>query len=148
MDDDEPDYPVYPEPPRRPDGRSMGPDPERTSGFYEVINVADRAAAYSSIYYWFVGEVIADLLDRLKSDEVKGKWGQDFVIWRDGRILAVLHEPMDDEQVKVHLFNEDRNDPGGTDHRHLPGWPTREQWIERGRGDLWFDRDNPENPAR
>ena len=54
--------------------------------------------------------------------------------------MSVLHQPMDDAHLKVILFN----DPiGGKVHDPLPCWPTYEEWIKSGRGDLWkTDKDN------
>lgn len=138
---------VVPEPPRRPDGRSMGFDPSRAGGFYRVFHDADLIAAYNAVYFYSVDEVLVDLIDRIRAEGDKRSGRDDFAVWRDGRLLAAIHGPVDGDDKKIVRFTEERNDPGGTDHRCLPGWPTRGQWIESGRGSLWFDRLNPENPA-
>jgi hypothetical protein len=144
---DKDSYAIFPAYPDDKFGRAMAKVAGYASGYYRVVNETALAAVYNSIYYRSVGEVIADLMDRIKTEEVGGKWGADFAIWTDGRILAVLHEPWEGEQLKVVRFTEEDNDPGGTHHAYARGWPTREQWIESGRGPLWFDGDNPENPA-
>jgi hypothetical protein len=60
------------------------------------------------------------------------------VIWSDGRIMAVIHQPMDGHEQKLFLFNEPRNDPiAGRVIAPMPNWPTYEEWIESGRGELW-----------
>ena len=33
------------------------------------------------------------------------------VVWSDGRIMAVIHQPIDGGQQKLFLFNDARNDP-------------------------------------
>ncbi len=128
-------------------GQAMAKFGSYASGYYRVVNETALAAVYNSIYYHSVGEVIADLLERIKTEEVKGKWGSDFAIWTDGRILAVLHEPWEGEQLKVVRFTEENNDPGGAHHAHMRGWPTRDQWLASGKGPLWFDENNPDNPT-
>jgi hypothetical protein len=64
------------------------------------------------------------------------------VIWCDGRVMAVIHQPMDGHEQKLFLFNEPRNDPiAGREIDPMPNWPTNEEWVESGRGDLWKTRE-------
>ncbi len=140
---------VFPTPPRFPNGKSMEIYDGEQGGYYHVFNEGELAAAYNLMYFHSVEEVIIDLLDRIKTEEVKGKWGSDFVIWFSGRVLAVLHEPMVGTRLQVVRFTEERNDPGspGPHHIHRPGWPTYEQWVDSGKGPLWYDEHNRENPV-
>lgn len=143
-------YTCFPDPPRHPNGEIKGPDYGWGGGGYRVLNDADMVAVYIPIYYRSTDEVIPDLIKRLKAEEIKGKWSGDFVIWHAGRIRAVLRESMTSTRPRwsVIRFTTRRRVARADDaHKHAPGWPTRQQWIASGKGPLWFDKDNPENPA-
>ena len=82
-------------------------------------------------------EVVADFQELIQAG-FEGVWSDDYVIWCDGRIMAVIHRSMDREEQKLFLFNEPHNDPiAGRAIDPMPYWPTYEEWVESGRGDLW-----------
>jgi hypothetical protein len=57
--------------------------------------------------------------------------------------MAALHQPMDEEHIRIVTFNTPHNDPvGGFRIRPLPYWPTYEEWVQSGRGDLWRTEDD------
>ena len=69
---------------------------------------------------------------------LEGVWSDDYAVWCDGRIMAVIHRSMDREEQKLILFNESQSDPiARRAIDPMPYWPTYEEWVERGRGDLW-----------
>ena len=122
------------------------PHPEKTSdwglehldGIYIVMQKGDPVVAYHSTYFRSTNEVVADLIDLIHGG-LKGPWGEDYVVWCSGRVMAVIHQPMDQFHQRVVLFNDPRNDPvGGRNVVPWPCWPTYEEWVERGRGDLWL----------
>jgi hypothetical protein len=60
------------------------------------------------------------------------------VIWCDGRIMAVIHQPMDGREQKLFLFNEARNDPiAWREIAPMPNWPTFAKWVASGQGEFW-----------
>jgi hypothetical protein len=106
-------------------------------GVYLVMQRGDVVAIYNGVYFRSTNEVIADL-EQLIQAGFEGTWSDDYVIWCDGRIMAVIHQPLDGGQQKLFLFNEARNDPiAGRVIDPMPCWPTFEEWVESGRGDLW-----------
>jgi hypothetical protein len=125
-------------------GKPCGPD-VGDAVYYEVCQHDATVAAYHSVYYRSIKAVVADLLERMERQEIEGPWGSDYVVWRSGRVMAVIHQKMTGKQTKVDLFREPRNDPGRP--RPYPGWPTYEHWVASGRGPLWYDPSNPENPS-
>ena len=69
-------------------------------------------------------EVVADFLELIQAG-FEGVWTDDYVVWCLGRIVAVIHQPMDGREQKVFLFNEERNDPiAGRVIEPMPFWPT------------------------
>jgi hypothetical protein len=138
-----------PPPPQYPNGDRMGPDARSSySGYYLVTQQDEVLSAYNSIYYRSTNHIVADLLDRVNREDVSDIWGEDYVIWRDGRVMAAIHQRRNDEAKNVTLFNDPGNDPGAAHHSPLPGWPTYEQWVESSKGPLWYDPSNYQNSAR
>ena len=114
--------------------RQMAPN---QAGVYLVMQRADVVAIYNGVYFRSTNDVVADLEELIKTG-FEGVWSDDYVIWSDGRIMAVIHKPMDGSQQKLFLFNDPRNDPiGGRAIDPMPFWPTYEEWVESGKGDLW-----------
>jgi hypothetical protein len=106
-------------------------------GVYLVMQRGDLVAIYNGVYFRSTNEVVADLVEWIDAG-LEGVWSDDYVIWSDGRIMAVIHQPMDGSQQKLFLFNDARNDPiGGRALDPQPFWPTYEEWVDNGRGDLW-----------
>ena len=102
-----------------------------------MMQRAAVVAIYNGVYFRSTNEVVADLEELIKTG-FEGVWSDDYVIWSDGRIMAVIHKPMDGSQQKLFLFNDPRNDPiGGRAIDPMPFWPTYEEWVESGKGDLW-----------
>jgi hypothetical protein len=94
-------------------------------------------AAYNPVYFRSINEVVGDLLDLIKAG-LEGPWGEDYVVWCSSRVMAVIHQLMDEPRQRVVLFNDPRNDPiAGRTVRPWPYWPTYEEWVESGCGDLW-----------
>ena len=106
-------------------------------GVYLVVQGSDVVAIYNGVYFRSTNQVVADLQE-LIHDGFEGVCSDDYVIWCDGRIMAVIHQPIDGEQQKLFLFNEPRNDPiAGRAIEPMPFWPTYDEWVTSGRGDLW-----------
>jgi hypothetical protein len=114
----------------------------KSSGYNRLWRCAERG------YYRSTNHIVADLLDRVNREDVSDIWGEDYVIWRDGRVMAAIHQRRNDEAKNVTLFNDPGNDPGAAHHSPLPGWPTYEQWIESSKGPLWYEPSNYQNSAR
>jgi hypothetical protein len=114
--------------------RQMAPN---QGGVYLVLQGDDVVAIYNGVYYRTTNEVVADFLELIQAG-LEGIWSDDYVIWCHGRIVAVLHQPMDAKEQKIFLFNESRNDPiAGRLIEPMPFWPTYDEWLANGRGDLW-----------
>jgi hypothetical protein len=114
--------------------RQMAPS---LAGSYLVTQGSDLMAIYNGVYFRSTNEVVADLQELIQAG-LEAVWSDDYVIWCDGRVMAVIHQPMDGHEQKLFLFNEPRNDPiGGRAINPMPYWPKYEEWVERGRGDLW-----------
>jgi hypothetical protein len=114
--------------------RQMAPNQE---GVYLVMQRGDVVAVYNGVYFRSTNEVVADLQDLIHAG-LEGVWSDDYVVWCSGRIMAVIHKPLDKSEQKLFLFNEPSNDPIA--HRAIdpmPYWPTYAEWVESGRGDLW-----------
>jgi hypothetical protein len=104
---------------------------------YLVLQRGDLAAIYNGVYFRSTNEVVADF-EQFIAAGFEGVWSDDFVIWCNGRVMAVIHKSMDREEQKIILFNEPHNDPiAGRVIDPMPYWPTYEEWVESGRGDLW-----------
>lgn len=134
-----------PEPP--PD--SKGPSGwglEYIDGTYLAMQKGDLVVVYNPVYFRSTNEVVRDLLELIAAG-LEGLWGEDYVIWCGSRVMAVIHQLLDESRQQVVLFNDPRNDP--IDGRALPpwpSWPTYEQWVECGRGDLWCTDRPDETP--
>jgi hypothetical protein len=110
---------------------------QNQAGVYVVMQRGDLVAIYNGVYFRSTNEVVADFQELIQVG-LKGVWSDDYVIWCDGRIMAVIHQPMDGHEQRLFLFNESRNDPiAGRAIAPMPYWPTYEEWVESGRGDLW-----------
>ncbi len=132
-----------PPPPPHPTKSARDWGLEHLDGIYIVMQKGDPVVAYHSTYFRSTNEVVADLLGLIR-DGLEGPWGEDFVVWCSGRVMAVIHQPMDEYQQHIVVFNDPRNDP--IDGRAVPPWPywpTYEEWVERGRGDLWLTERYP-----
>jgi hypothetical protein len=106
-------------------------------GVYLVMQRGDIVAIYNGVYFRSTNEVVADLEELIRAG-LEGVWSDDYVIWSSGRIMAVIHRPMDGDQQTLFLFNEPRNDPiAGRAIDPMPFWPTYDEWLAKGRGDLW-----------
>jgi hypothetical protein len=114
--------------------RHMAPN---HAGVYLVLQRGDLVAIYNVVYFRSTSEVVADLQELIQAG-LEGVWSVDYVAWCDGRIMAVIHQPMDGHEQRLFLFNESRNDPiAGRGIAPMPYWPTYEDWVESGRGDFW-----------
>jgi hypothetical protein len=106
-------------------------------GAYLVLQRGAIVAIYNGVYFRSTNDVVADFEQLIRAG-FDGVWSDDFVIWCDGRIMAVIHRSMDREEQRLVLFNEPHNDPiAGRAIDPMPCWPTYEEWVESGRGDLW-----------
>ncbi len=106
-------------------------------GVYLVMQRGYLVAIYNGVYFRSTKEVVADFQDLIRAG-LEGVWSDDYVIWSNGRIMAVIHRSMDREEQKLFLFNEPNNDPiAGNTIDPMPYWPTYDEWAESGRGDLW-----------
>jgi hypothetical protein len=107
------------------------------AGAYLVMQRGDLIAIYNGVYFRSTNEVVADLEELIMAG-LEGVWSDDYVVWCDGRIMAVIHQPMDGDHQKLFRFNEPLNDPiAGRVIEPMPHWPTYEEWAQSGRGDLW-----------
>jgi hypothetical protein len=139
-----------PELPIGPTGQRLGLPADSCPEFYNVVTYRNKVvAAYVPFYFVTTREILADFIALIRS-EAWQEWIDnfaDFVLWSHaGKILAVVHSLVDYEadpiENKVALISELDEPP-----TPYEGWPTREQWIERGKGPLWFHRYNSGNPA-
>lgn len=108
---------------------------------YEVTQGRALVALYHLFYFLSPGEVLADLLDLIKSGQLSGPWGEDYAVWFSGRLQVVIHQPMDAMHQRIVQFNDDRNAPPGGTHelRYNHGWPSYDQWVAEGKGDIVYD---------
>jgi hypothetical protein len=126
-----------PKPPPHPKGPS-GWGLEHLDGVYLVMQKGDIVIAYNPVYFRSINEVVRDLLDLIKAG-LEGPWGEDYVVWCSSRVMAVIHQLMNEPRQRVVLFNDPRNDPiQGRTVPPWPYWPTHDEWVESGRGDLWI----------
>ena len=122
------------------DNRKDFPHYVRTNGFYVVTQGYDTLFAYCSAYYRSAREVVADMIARRDPEEIglEGtNWGSmDFAVWRDHRLMAVIHQDLNCEagSCKTLFFSEEGNDPGRVNP--IYGWPDRDEWIALGRPDV------------
>ncbi len=136
----------FPEPPTRPDGRPAPQSPKLGywGRYYLVICETEIVAAYNPSYFPSTKEVVSDLLMRIGNGEIDIMG--DFAVWGHGRLMAVSHQKMNSQICDMTIFGDPRNDIAFAGTGYFPGWPTRKQWVESGKGPLWYDRDNPKNP--
>jgi hypothetical protein len=118
----------------------------QVSGTYLVTRRTELVAVYHPAYYRSVGEVVIDFIDLCRSDsgwEDRRLDHCDFVVWGNayqGRVLAAMRWNPDTQNQETTLFPEDARDL----MEPWPGWPTREEWIASGRGDLWWTEERGE----
>ena len=110
----------------------------------------DVRVAYNPFYFINIKEIVADLLDLIKTEKLKPfDEFEDYAIWNGGRLLAVIHCHKDLRakhiEKTVQLFNEsgDLLNAGTV----FDGWPIREEWIANGKGSLDY-LDPKEHPER
>lgn len=137
----------FPQRPKDGSGKPLGMDPRRAAGSYLVVQMDWLVATYDPGYYLSLQEVLDDVLDRKVRDELDFPWDEDFAIWRDGRLVAIYHQRQQGEVKAITRFDEAGDDSGGSRHPIRPGWPTHQQWVDSGKGPLWYDPSNPENPV-
>jgi hypothetical protein len=128
---------VYrPKPPVSESGFSMGDGMESLSGVYLVRQDANLVAVYNPTYFLSAQEVVGDFIELIRADPDWRDFDDDYAIWFNQspgwRIVAVIQWRAIEENQRVTVFEEARFLP-----RPWPYWPTREEWIESGRGDLW-----------
>jgi hypothetical protein len=116
----------------------------RADGVYHVRQGGDLVAMYVPHYFRTTGEVVADLTERIRNGW-RGPYTSDYVVWCSIHVMVVIHEPMDadDEGLKIVLFRDPGNDPNDGDP--VPPWshwPTRDEWVASGRGDLWMTEEH------
>jgi hypothetical protein len=108
-----------------------------SDGLYLVMQGSTVVAIYNTSYFRSAKEVVADLLEMIRGGW-EAHWGDEFIVWCNHRIMAVLHQSMNEDRQEVTFVGEPRNDPvGGKPYWPLPYWPTYEEWVASGRGDLW-----------
>jgi hypothetical protein len=130
-----------PKPPTTESGFSMGDGMEHLSGVYLVRQDADLVAVYNPTYFLSAQEVVSDFIELIRADPDWRDFDDDYAIWVNQspgwRIVAVIRWRATEQSQQVSFFDEARFLP-----KPWPDWPTREEWIESGRGDLWkTDRD-------
>jgi hypothetical protein len=100
----------------------------------------DVVIAYHPVYFRSINEVVRDLLELIRAG-LEGPWGEDYVVWCSCRVMAVIHQLMNEPCQQVVLFNDPRNDPiQGRIIPPWPFWPTHDEWVASGCGDLWTTR--------
>jgi hypothetical protein len=122
----------------------------------------DVRVVYNPFYFNNIKEIVGDLIDLIRSGELEPfNDFEDYAIWNRGRLLAMIHsiKDFDSEDMKryIHFFNEDGNQVTEDYPTVLEtlakglviwdGWPSRQQWIDSGRGTLDY-RDPKRHPER
>jgi hypothetical protein len=133
------DFVCRPEPPPEfaHEWRQIAPN---QAGNYAVMQRGDVVAIYNGVYFKSTNAVLADFLELLHVG-LEGMSSDDYGVWCDGQIMAVIHSSISHEEKELVIFSEPRNDPiAARELKPMPRWPTYEGWVEVGRGDLWSDR--------
>ena len=128
--------------PNRPvgeDGITRGPDADSGGTYYFLVTQGHKiVAAYHLFYFRTPGEVLVDLLDMAKAGRLDG-WFEDFAVWWSDRLQVAIHQPMDEEHQRIVWFGEERNAPGQAGPLSWwSGWPSYDQWVADGKGDIEF----------
>jgi hypothetical protein len=124
--------------------RLSGPHPS-LSGVWFVTRGAQIVAVYNPFYFWHASEIVADFVGVIRSQEDWEDWDADYALWKTTGtadhywLMAAIRWRPDAGGQSVEFY-EVKSDHHRSDC-NWPGWPTREQWIERGRGDLWLTDD-------
>jgi hypothetical protein len=128
-----------PRPPVLSDGTLAAKGMEFLSGVYLVMQQERIVAAYHPTYFLSAREVVADFIQLIRAgDEEWNLWDDDYVVWiatsSEHRVLAVIRWRKKTQNEHVTFFDERRK------HRirPWPGWPTYDEWVASGRGDLWW----------
>jgi hypothetical protein len=134
--------PIYrPEPPPEPQFQSYKQTSVRLNGIYYVMQGDNTVAVYYPFYFRSAKEVVADLLDMIHNGW-QADYSDDYVVWCNYRVMAVIHGSINEENQRIAFFSEPRNDPNdGVASNPWPYWPTYDEWVESGRGDLWKTED-------
>jgi len=119
---------------------------EHLSGVYRVMQAAELVAVYNPVYFLSIKEVVADLINLIRADADWDSFDDDYVVWCNQspgeRVLAVVQWRAVKHKQRVTIFQELR-----IRCKPWPHWPTYDEWVASGRGDLWkTDRvdDSPE----
>ena len=125
-----------PKPPAFPDGESWGRGMEQLSGVYRVMQAGDLVAVYNPVYFLSVKEVVADFINIIRAVRDWEDFDDDYVVWCNQspgeRVLAVLQWRAQAAKQRITIFKEKRQRCAP-----WPQWPTYEEWVASGRGDLW-----------
>jgi hypothetical protein len=133
-----------PKPPISPDGKSWGVGMEHLSGVYRVMQAGELVAVHNPVYFQSIKEVVADLVNVVRTEPDWQDFDDDYVVWCNQspgeRVLAVVQWRAEKRSQRVTIFKEQRQRV-----RPWPYWPTYEEWVASGRGDLWAT-DRAEEP--
>jgi hypothetical protein len=125
-----------PKPPVAPGGNSWGEGMEHLSGVYRVMQAGELVAVYNPVYFLSIKEVVADLVDLIRADPDWQDFDDDYVVWCNQspgeRVMAVIQWRAMRHNQRVTIFKENR-----PRFRPWAHWPTYEEWVAKGRGDLW-----------
>jgi hypothetical protein len=109
----------------------------RLNGIYYVMQGEITVAVYNPVYFRFARAVVDDLLGMIRNGW-EADYGDDFIVWCNYRVMAVIHGSMAEDDRQIAFFSEPRNDPNvGVAADSWPGWPTYEEWVQAGCRDLW-----------
>jgi hypothetical protein len=125
-----------PKPPISEVGECWARGMEHLSGVYRVMQAAELVAVYNPVYFLSIKEVVADLIHVIRADPDWESFDDDYVVWCNQspgeRVLAVLQWRAEKQKQRITVFPEKR-------YRcpPWPHWPTYDEWVASGRGDLW-----------
>jgi hypothetical protein len=142
MSDNQKQYIERPTPPSGKEGKRLhGFDPS-LSGAWLITRGAELVAVYNPFYYLTPEEIVADFVEIIRVQDDWEFGDADYVLWKSTStrdrywIRATIRWRPDagGQRVEFYEVKADRYVAATP----WPGWPTREQWIESGRGDLWL----------
>jgi hypothetical protein len=111
-------------------------------GMYRVMQGEKVVAIYNSFYFRSAHEVVGDFLGLIERGLELPHTG-DYVVWCGYRVMAAIHDSMSEDRRESTFFSEPGNEVPRSEG--LPGWPTYNEWVANGRGDLW-KTDVPDYP--